>query len=147
MTFSSISGSTAIWTGTATYWNTPFTTTSTSTRFTATITSGAVSWVNAGSVSGFTLAQAAALGAVVDNSSGQPYSVLLEFFALQGSTWIALNSFDNLYDYGSGTHSDVYGGFYYAAPVPEPTTMVAGSLLLLPFGMSMIRFLRKQRPS
>jgi hypothetical protein len=30
-------------------------------------------------------------------------------------------------------------------PVPEPTTMVAGALLLLPFGMSTLRILRKQR--
>ena len=29
------------------------------------------------------------------------------------------------------------------APVPEPTTMVAGALLLLPFGMSTLRMLRK----
>lgn len=30
-------------------------------------------------------------------------------------------------------------------PVPEPTTMVAGALLLLPFGASAIRMLRKKR--
>lgn len=30
-------------------------------------------------------------------------------------------------------------------PVPEPTTMIAGALLLLPFGASTIRFLRKNR--
>lgn len=28
-------------------------------------------------------------------------------------------------------------------PVPEPTTLVAGALLLLPFGMSTLRRLRK----
>ena len=32
-----------------------------------------------------------------------------------------------------------------AAPIPEPTTMIAGGLLLLPFGASTIRFLRRQR--
>jgi hypothetical protein len=31
------------------------------------------------------------------------------------------------------------------APVPEPTTMVAGALLLLPFGASTIRILRRNR--
>jgi len=31
------------------------------------------------------------------------------------------------------------------ASVPEPTTMIAGALLLLPFGASTIRFLRKNR--
>jgi hypothetical protein len=29
--------------------------------------------------------------------------------------------------------------------VPEPTTMVAGALLLLPFGASALRILRKKR--
>ena len=32
-----------------------------------------------------------------------------------------------------------------ATPVPEPTTMVAGALLLLPFGMSTLRILRKRQ--
>ena len=31
------------------------------------------------------------------------------------------------------------------SPVPEPTTMIAGALLLLPFGASTLRFLRKNR--
>ena len=30
-------------------------------------------------------------------------------------------------------------------PVPEPTTMIAGALLLLPFGASTLRMLRKNR--
>jgi len=33
------------------------------------------------------------------------------------------------------------------APVPEPTTMVAGALLLLPFGASALRMLRKRQTS
>ena len=32
----------------------------------------------------------------------------------------------------------------YLAPVPEPTTMIAGALLLLPFGASTLRILRKR---
>jgi hypothetical protein len=35
--------------------------------------------------------------------------------------------------------------FMLGTPVPEPTTMVAGALLLLPFGASTLRFLRKNR--
>jgi hypothetical protein len=31
------------------------------------------------------------------------------------------------------------------APVPEPTTMIAGALLLLPFGASTLRIIRKNR--
>jgi len=30
-------------------------------------------------------------------------------------------------------------------PVPEPTTLIAGALLLLPFGASTLRLLRKNR--
>ena len=30
-------------------------------------------------------------------------------------------------------------------PIPEPTTMIAGALLLLPFGASTLRMLRKTR--
>ena len=32
-----------------------------------------------------------------------------------------------------------------AIPVPEPTTMIAGALLLLPFGASTLRILRRNR--
>jgi hypothetical protein len=32
-----------------------------------------------------------------------------------------------------------------ATPVPEPTTMIAGALLLLPFGASTLRRMRKTR--
>jgi hypothetical protein len=35
--------------------------------------------------------------------------------------------------------------FYNVTPVPEPTTMIAGALLLLPFGASTLRILRKSR--
>jgi hypothetical protein len=35
--------------------------------------------------------------------------------------------------------------FFGVTPVPEPTTMIAGALLLLPFGASTLRFLRKNR--
>jgi hypothetical protein len=37
------------------------------------------------------------------------------------------------------------GGSGWIAPVPEPTTMIAGALLLLPFGASTLRILRKGR--
>jgi hypothetical protein len=46
---------------------------------------------------------------------------------------------------GTGT-SDSYGALIdNVALVPEPTTVLAGALLLLPFGASTIRFLRKNR--
>ena len=44
----------------------------------------------------------------------------------------------------SGTaHELTSWGLYN--PVPEPTTMIAGALLLLPFGASTVRFIRKKR--
>lgn len=33
------------------------------------------------------------------------------------------------------------------SPVPEPTTLLAGLLLVLPFGMSAIRTLRRRSPN
>ena len=35
--------------------------------------------------------------------------------------------------------------FYNVTPVPEPTTLIAGALLLLPFGASTLRVLRRNR--
>jgi hypothetical protein len=35
--------------------------------------------------------------------------------------------------------------FYNVSPVPEPTTMIAGALLLLPLGASLLRFPRQDR--
>jgi hypothetical protein len=45
----------------------------------------------------------------------------------------------NLVDAGGGLHQD------NLVIVPEPTTMIAGALLLLPFGASTLRFFRKSR--
>ena len=41
-----------------------------------------------------------------------------------------------------GANSTTYN---FEVPVPEPTTMIAGALLLLPFGASTLRMLRKNR--
>ena len=43
--------------------------------------------------------------------------------------------------------SDNTQGMLYNSltPIPEPTTMIAGALLLLPFGASTLRFIRKNR--
>jgi hypothetical protein len=43
---------------------------------------------------------------------------------------------------GSGQSQEF---FMLGTPIPEPTTMIAGALLLLPFGASTLRFLRKNR--
>jgi hypothetical protein len=46
---------------------------------------------------------------------------------------------------GSGNPTGARVEFVGGIPVPEPTTMIAGALLLLPFGASTLRILRKKR--
>jgi hypothetical protein len=52
-------------------------------------------------------------------------------------TWTSLG---DGWDKASDVNVQVFG-----TPVPEPTTMIAGALLLLPFGASTLRILRKGR--
>ena len=55
---------------------------------------------------------------------------------------------DALFVSSNGTQTTPGAGqdlIWNVTAVPEPTTMVAGALLLLPFGMSTLRFLRKNR--
>jgi hypothetical protein len=53
----------------------------------------------------------------------------------------------NLYAYsdGTGISQPQLADPKYAPPVPEPTTIISGALLLLPFGASTLRILRKNR--
>ena len=47
---------------------------------------------------------------------------------------------------GGGTYSgDSFAGDWFPVTVPEPTTLITGALLLLPFGASALRMLRKTR--
>jgi len=46
---------------------------------------------------------------------------------------------------GGGYNPVSSGGIATLTAVPEPTTMVAGAMLLLPFGVSTLRMLRKSR--
>ncbi|MHC1767915.1 MAG: hypothetical protein AB9869_27190 [Verrucomicrobiia bacterium] len=48
-------------------------------------------------------------------------------------------------EYGVSTDAYADNLSFVVAPVPEPTTMIAGALLLLPFGVSAIRRFRKNR--
>ena len=67
------------------------------------------------------------------------------------ATWTAITEGDktpdvNLATFGTG--SDAGGSFtgdWIPVTVPEPTTVIAGALLLLPFGASALRMLRKTR--
>jgi hypothetical protein len=46
---------------------------------------------------------------------------------------------------GAGGSTSFSGSIYAASAVPEPTTVVAGLLLLLPFGAGAMRVLRKNK--
>lgn len=50
---------------------------------------------------------------------------------------------NDLFTTGNGYYVTLDNVSLDAAPVPEPTTMIAGALLLLPFGASLMRKLRK----
>jgi hypothetical protein len=68
-------------------------------------------------------------------------------FSISGGFVSGLNTLDFLVNNGppdspTGLRVEMTGT---AAPVPEPSTMIAGALLLLPFGASTIRFFRKNR--
>jgi hypothetical protein len=69
------------------------------------------------------------------------------------ATWGGGSSYQQL-PYGGGYAEQANGDYIHGravtltitpAPVPEPTTMIAGALLLLPFGASTLRMLRKSR--
>jgi len=76
-----------------------------------------------------------ALDLLIDPISGLPYGQ--EMVA-----WAGLEIGNG--GSGAGT-ANIESITVSTAPVPEPTTMIAGALLLLPFGASTIRMLRKNR--
>jgi hypothetical protein len=64
------------------------------------------------------------------------------FVTSAGGPVITSLSLDSLTTGAYPTLDHLYAG---TTPVPEPTTMIAGALLLLPFGASTFRFFRKNR--
>ncbi len=75
-------------------------------------------------------------------SSFSPTSTVMSLF----STTVAALPSNTLEFRGTGTQ-DSYGAIIdnvQLNAVPEPTTMIAGALLLLPFGVSTLRMLRKK---
>jgi len=64
-------------------------------------------------------------------------------YYIGGLTSFTLKNDDGLFVNKNGTP---YGlsGYWLSTPVPEPTTVLAGALLLLPFGASTLRILRKK---
>jgi hypothetical protein len=70
------------------------------------------------------------------------YTEYLTMLSALGSQTGNVSSFDWLSP-GIAGNNTVFQGLI--APVPEPTTMIAGALLLLPFGASTLRVLRKRQ--
>lgn len=73
-----------------------------------------------------------------------------EYLNLNGQNTLTIvdvnGSFSDLYGQPAGPFGVTTRGLTITGtPVPEPTTMVAGAMLLLPFGMSTLRMLRKIR--
>lgn len=62
-------------------------------------------------------------------------------FQQSGELWFTIND-----DAVSGGWSDNVGSLTVSlSPVPEPTTIIAGALALLPFGVTALRSLRKRQ--
>jgi hypothetical protein len=72
-----------------------------------------------------------ALDAVIDPNSGLPYGQ-------STVAWVGL-------EIGNGGSGAANANIDSITVVPEPTTMIAGALLLLPFGASTVRILRKRQ--
>jgi hypothetical protein len=84
---------------------------------------------------------AAALAANLSNWT--PFTISSGFVSGVNVLDFTISNLDNGgYGNPTGLRVEMTGS---ATPVPEPTTMVAGALLLLPFGASTLRMFRKSR--
>ncbi len=86
------------------------------------------------------------------NFNGNPGATVWDFNVYNNATAVAsyrlyYGTTGGAYDSGGGWRYDILNTAnapaLTAIPVPEPTTMIAGLLLLLPFGASALRVLRK----
>ncbi len=75
-------------------------------------------------------------------------------FLISGGTFDPNQIGNVTFQYGTSLTEGHYQGTpvltednHQGPPVPEPTTLIAGALLLLPFGASTLRLLRKNRPA
>jgi hypothetical protein len=103
--------------------------------------------ITAPAAGGQTISQSGALNVTaafdyIDIQNGSP--IVFNFPGIGTVTVTPLGlSTGNVGDLGDHFY-DVNASFLFT-PVPEPTTMVAGALLLLPFGASTLRIVRKKR--
>lgn len=65
----------------------------------------------------------------------------------QSTTWLVVHTTSLVFgqNYGAVIDSTAANAVILSPAVPEPTTMIAGAMLLLPFGVSTLRSLRKNR--
>lgn len=81
----------------------------------------------------------------LDNNNGRPVYQNSVMFLLTASDGFTVDSISNVgFQYGTAL-AGTPGGEPYIPAVPEPATMLAGALLLLPFGASAIRIMRKNK--
>jgi hypothetical protein len=102
----------------------------------------------------------------VDTSASAPFQVTTWAGGVGGAaklnydTYLAALNAAGSFNTSSGPDSDIYNGYVLrpqpgenvgqdfiliGSPVPEPTTLIAGVLLLLPFGISTLRIYRRNR--
>jgi hypothetical protein len=94
-------------------------------------------WLPAGSVTANNVSWAAGTGLTLADQS-----IVLGFSSRINPTWGNGQATDTA---PPSPWSTTIAGTVIPVPVPEPTTMIAGALLLLPFGASTLRFVRKSR--
>ncbi len=122
-----VSGTTATWSGTTTWkiHNSPSDQhILVNTRLLMTITGlGANPWIE--DLASIGLDTFGFLGAVVDNSAGQDFTLQWAIQADVGNGWQAINSVQQAWDHNGMTRSSFATGFYYepAQSVPEPGTL------------------------
>lgn len=116
--------------------------------------SATVNWIQIHSISG---GQGGISDSLAINLTGITYTGLnAELLALAAGHTGNLNltfqfsgaapNLNGLFDGSSNVTQGSYSGSISgASPVPEPATLLAGALILLPFGASTIRILRKNR--
>ena len=80
------------------------------------------------------------------------YSQSSSFLNVTGMGYMVGNGYDQTmgtwsFTIPSGASNGKFSFAAASAAVPEPSTVVAGALLLLPFGMSTVRILRKSKVS
>jgi hypothetical protein len=74
-------------------------------------------------------------------------AITFEHYTLYGDQGAAAAAFPTIIDnwYGGGPSDRYAAGTFAIQAVPEPATLISGALMLLPFGASALRILRRNR--